>query len=99
MGYEKATTDLKTNVAAMGKAVKALESGMEGSFLQTAEAATLKKLIIAKEDMNDGDRQEIVSFLSDREEYAPASGEIVGILKTMGDEMSKDLAAQEAAEK
>jgi len=97
--YEKATVDLKTNVAAMAKAVKALQSGMEGSFLQTAAAATLKKIILAKDDMNDGDRQEIVSFLSDREEYAPASGEIVGILKTMGDEMAKDLASKVEAEK
>jgi len=96
--FKAATTDLKTNVAAMAKAVKALSAGMEGSFLQTADAQILKKLILAKQDMNDGDRQEVVSFLSDREEYAPASGEIVGILKTMGDEMAKDLASKVEAE-
>jgi len=30
--------------------------------------------------------------LTDNDEYAPASGEIIGILKTMGDEMNVDLA-------
>merc|ERR1719160_1276772 len=42
------------------------------------------------------DRETLVSFLSggqgDAEGYAPASGEIVGILKQLGDEMAKDLA-------
>merc|ERR1719181_2272045 len=40
-----------------------------------------------------------MAFLSGSTEYAPASGEIVGILKTMDDEMSKDLADAEAKEK
>jgi septal ring factor EnvC (AmiA/AmiB activator) len=44
--------------------------------------------------MNDGDRGELVAFLttSADSDYAPASGEIVGILKTMADEMSADIA-------
>merc|ERR1719160_1460755 len=48
------------------------------------------------------DRETLVSFLSggqgDAEGYAPASGEIVGILKQLGDEMAKDLAEAVAAE-
>merc|ERR1719310_2268403 len=49
------------------------------------------------------DRKELVAFLqgTQDEEYAPASGEIVGILKQLKDEMDKDLkgiiAAEEAA--
>jgi len=43
--------------------------------------------------------QELVSFLSGGESYAPASGEITGILKTMHDEMTKDHADETAAEK
>merc|ERR1719324_1477644 len=42
--------------------------------------------------------QELVSFLSGSEGYAPASGEIVGILKTMSDEMTADIAEEKAAE-
>merc|ERR1712032_1121020 len=72
--------------------------GGMGSFLQTSAAATLKKLA-SKLDMQDADRQDMMAFLSGSSEYAPASGEIVGILKTMDDEMSKDLADAQAKEK
>merc|ERR1719265_1541737 len=63
-----------------------------GNFLQTAASSVLKKIVMAKEDMQDIDRQDILAFLSDSSDYAPQSGEIVGILKTMGDEMNADLA-------
>merc|ERR1719446_888561 len=45
-------------------------------------------------------QQDVVSFLSGAqgEDYAPASGEIVGILKTMHDEMTADFAEAKAAE-
>merc|ERR1719443_2571665 len=69
-----------------------------GSFLQTSAAATLKKLV-GKLDLQDADRQDMMAFLSGSSEYAPASGEITGILKTMNDEMSKDLADAQATEK
>merc|ERR1719274_294688 len=42
--------------------------------------------------MNSADRDLLASFLSEGDNYAPKSGEIVGILKTMHDEMSKDFA-------
>ena len=71
----------------MNKAVEAIEKG-----LQTHTAQNLKKMVLNKENMNDGDRGEFVAFLTDSDEYAPAGGEIVGILKTMGDEMSADIA-------
>jgi len=47
----------------------------------------------------DADRQDILSFLSGSSSYAPASGEITGILKTMLDEMNVDLADAQATEK
>merc|ERR1740124_513124 len=40
-----------------------------------------------------------MAFLAGSSEYAPASGEIVGILKTMHDEMSKDLEDAQGTEK
>merc|ERR1719169_351861 len=40
--------------------------------------------------MAPADREVLASFLSNGENYAPKSGEIVGILKTMQDEMQKD---------
>merc|ERR1719335_308725 len=50
--------------------------------------------------MLDLDRQMLVSFLSGTEHdgYIPKSGEILGILKQLKDEMEKDLAEMTAAE-
>jgi len=95
--FDTFSSETKTNLAALAKATTAIEKGM-GSFLQTGAAATLKKLV-SKLDMQDADRQDMMAFLSGSTDYAPASGEIVGILKTMDDEMSKDLADAEAKEK
>jgi len=86
--FDKENADLKANLAAIAKAVAALEKGSYG-FLQTSTASTLKKLV-GKLDMQDADRQDMMAFLSGSTEYAPASGEIIGILKQMGDEMAAD---------
>jgi len=95
--FDSFESETKTNLAALGKATTAIEKGM-GSFLQTSAAATLKKLV-SKLEMQDADRQDMMAFLSGSTEYAPASGEIVGIMKTMEDEMNKDLADAQASEK
>merc|ERR1719412_1403865 len=73
---------------------------MAGGFLQTGAAQILKKLALARQEMADGDRQELLSFLSGKQGsgYVPQSGEITGILKQIGDEMAKSLAAATAAE-
>merc|ERR1719230_233203 len=91
--YASYKADADANIAAIAKAVAALEKGASGSFLQTSAAKVVRQLAI-KLDMFDDDRQTILSFLSgtDSSEYAPQSGQITGILKTMGDEMSAGLA-------
>merc|ERR1719453_1841451 len=71
---------------------------MAGGFLQTEGAAVLKKIAMDSQAMPDSDRQEVLSFLSGPSDYAPASGEITGILKTMQDEMSKALGDATAEE-
>jgi septal ring factor EnvC (AmiA/AmiB activator) len=89
----------ESNLDALTKALAAIEKGMAGEFLQTGAAQILRKLSVAS-SMVDMDRQELVAFLSGSQEegYAPASAEIVGILKQMKDEMEKDLAELKAAE-
>jgi hypothetical protein len=87
--YTKTSSDLKTNIGAMDKAIPAIEKGM-GGFLQTSTASVLRQLSINL-DMSSVDREMLTGFLSGKNGYAPASGEIVGILKTMHDEMSADL--------
>jgi len=83
----------KANIDSLTKALAAIEKGMAGSFLQTNAAGVLRKLVESRMDMVEIDRKELVAFLStsQSDEYAPASGEIVGILKQLGDEMNKDL--------
>merc|ERR1719390_487234 len=65
---------------------------MGSAFLQTSTANVLLKIAEKKQE------QDLVSFLSGAEGYAPASGEIVGILKQMQDEMEADFADAKAAE-
>jgi len=97
VAFDIVESETKANLAAVAKATTALEKGM-GGFLQTITAATLKKLV-AKVDLQDADRQDMMAFLAGSSDYAPASGEIVGILKTMHDEMSKDLEDAQGTEK
>merc|ERR1719346_646521 len=66
---------------------------MAGGFLQTRAAQVLRRLA-DKQDMLDGDRQELLAFLSGSHSagYAPGSGEVSGLLKELGGSMSKSLA-------
>merc|ERR1719412_2673025 len=96
--FAKFSEDSKTNLAALAKAIPAIEAGMAGAFLQTTEASSLKQFTMEKADIPDEMRQEVLSFLSGKGEYAPQSGQIVGILKQMSDEMAKALEDAETAE-
>jgi len=55
---------------------------------------------MSSEKVSDSERSTLLSFLSsgDRQGYAPKSGEIIGILKQLKDEMSEDLSAAQKAE-
>jgi len=89
----------QSNLDALTKALAAIEKGMAGGFLQTSAAQVLRKLSVSA-TMVDMDRNTLVSFLSGSQDegYAPASAEIVGILKQLKDEMEKDIAEEAAAE-
>lgn len=94
---EKADDD--KDIAAVGKAISAISNGMAGSFLQTTGAQRLKQILLSKHgDLMDDERQDVLAFLSGTQEYAPQSGQIVGILKQMEDEMKKGAAEAAAAE-
>jgi len=96
--YATESSELKTNIAALTKAVAALEKGMAGAFLQTNTAGVLRTLVAKNKDLDDDERQTLTAFLQGDASYAPSSGEITGILKTMGDEMSKSLSEATAEE-
>jgi septal ring factor EnvC (AmiA/AmiB activator) len=88
--FAKVKSDADANIGALGKAIPAIEKGMSSAFLQTTAASVLRQISI-NADMVPADRESLASFLSEGSNYAPKSGEIVGILKTMHDEMTKDL--------
>jgi len=101
--FKKAQEDLLTNIAAMKKAIAALEKGMAGSFLQTSAASLLRQMTMSFNNIRDSDRDMLSAFLAGGQGedvgYAPQSGEIVGILKQMLDTMISQLKDVEGDEK
>merc|ERR1719458_767543 len=89
----KAESD--ATISAIVKAVAALEKGMGAGFLQTQSAQVLRDFMRHNSEIAEIDRQTVTAFLSATQEtsYAPKSGQIVGILKEMGDTMAADLAS------
>merc|ERR1719198_2152395 len=91
----------------MTAAVEALEKGMGESFLQSAGKKTvLIQAVQRTQAVDDYQKDELLGFLQGTNPfgaYSGQSGEIVGMLKAMKDEMAGDLkstvAAEEAAAK
>jgi len=89
--FKVTSTELKTDIAAITKAMNAIESGMAGGFLQTETAQLVKKIATSSANLANADRDDLMAFFAQDSQYAPQSGEITGILKTMSDEMTGDL--------
>jgi chromosome segregation ATPase len=85
--------EAEANIAAVAKSVKAILAG-GGSFLQTSDAQKLNNIVSSSQAMSGDSRQEVLAFLDQSEESDESgvgSGQIVGILRQLGDEMTKDL--------
>jgi len=97
--YAATKADMETNLKAMAGAIPALEKGMGGaSFVQMPEAGVIKKLADASPSLDPMDKKTLMSFLEQSGDYAPQSGQIVGILKAMEDDMKADLETTNADE-
>lgn len=85
--------DSETNIAALGSAIPAIEQGMSGaSFMQMPGASHLRQLIDSYPNLEAMDRRDVMAFLDQSGgDYAPSSGQIVGILKQMKDEFEANL--------
>merc|ERR1719498_57061 len=95
--------DTKTNLAALGKAIPAIEKGMGGASLmqlsgQGKKMEHLRRFVEVTKLLSNDERSGVLAFLdggSDDQQsdgsQSGASGEILGILKNMKDEMEKDL--------
>jgi len=93
--FASLSSELKTNIGALTKAIDAIKHGMGGAFLQTEAASTLKNLVENDQKMLDVDREDLTAFLSDGTQNA---GAIVGILSQMQDTMNANLADATASE-
>jgi len=88
--YSAEKADSETNIAAMAKAIPALEKGMGGAaLLQMPSGDRLKKLVQSYPNMESSDRTQALAFLEDSS--TGASDQIVGILKAMKDDMEAEL--------
>merc|ERR1719171_2819892 len=85
--------DSETNIKAMAGAIPALEKGMGGASLMQMEGGSrLRKIAESFPFQDDMDRKSVMSFLDQSGDYVPQSGQIVGILKQMKEEMEGSLA-------
>jgi chromosome segregation ATPase len=93
--FDEATKDVRKTLEDIDRAIAALEKGMGKSFLQTGAAAYLKNVIENNASTIDTldiqDQQTLMAFLQSGKDYAPAGGEIVGILKMMKDNFDESL--------
>merc|ERR1712224_662021 len=90
--YAAEKADSETNIAAMAKAIPALETGMGGAaLLQMPDGDRLKKIVESYPNVDSNDRRSAMAFLEQSGDYAPQSGQIVGILKGMKDDMEAEL--------
>jgi len=101
--------DSKSNLAALGKAIPAIEKGMGGASLmqlpgQQKKMEHLRRFVEVTKILSNDERSGVLAFLDQSSDESDgsqsgASGEILGILKNMKDEMEKDLADLQAEEK
>jgi len=88
--FAASSTDMETNIAAMGGAIGALEKGL--GFLQMSSAAKTRVIAVVSGSMNTDnyEKQQIIALLQGKS-GATGSGEILGMLKAMKEEMAGDL--------
>jgi hypothetical protein len=97
--YDAEHASKKGTFEALGKAIPAIEGGLSGASLVQAPGlnlATLRKAVTtANQVLTSGNKKTILGFLEGR---TPGSSEILGMLKSMKDEMSRTLASMEKSE-
>jgi len=96
--YEQTKSDTEFSIASLSKAIPAIEKGAGGAAVlmqSPEEASRLKKVIEFSPSVSTFDKEEVISFLNSgngnaNSDEAPASGQVLGILKQMLDDMTRD---------
>jgi len=99
--YEATAADSAANIKALSGALPAIEKGMGGAaLLQTEGGNRVMKIVQNSADVDSYDRDNVIAFLQGKSEgdYAPQSGQIVGIMKQMLESMQKASAEADADE-
>jgi len=98
--FTKESDDAKTNIAALSKAIAAIDKGTSTSFLQKSPVVPVLQQLTVNMDMSSADRDMLTSFLSHGGKSSAPVGTLVifGILKQMKESMEKELADATAAE-
>jgi len=96
------SSELSANIASAKAAIDALSKGLGASFLQSKYANTLRNMVLAQGAKLDRyDRETLTDFLSvnaNARATVSGTGEIIGILKQLLEDMEKELAAITKAE-
>merc|ERR1719473_1826954 len=96
--------DTKTNLDGLSKAIPAIEKGMAGASLMQLPGAhkkmeRLRRFVEVTKYIDNDARSEVLAFMESgegSEQTSQGAGEILGILKSMQDEMAKDLKEMQA---
>lgn len=95
--FADSVADLKGSIGQLSSAIPALEKGAGASALMQAEGSNhLKSIVEASPAITDFDRKQVLAFLTsssstDEDSNTPQSGQVLGILKQMKDDMEKNL--------
>merc|ERR1719265_1045216 len=98
--------DTKMNLDGLSKAIPAIEKGMGGAALMQLPGAEkkmdrLRRFVEVTKYIDNDAPSEVLAFMeagegSEQSEKTQGAGEILGILKSMKDEMEKDLKDMQA---
>merc|ERR1719316_333871 len=89
--FEAAAADMSTNIAAMKGAIAALEKGLGLMQMGTSQKDAVQRVVAMTSTLDDFQRQDVMDLLQGKESTG-SSGEIMGMLKPMLEEMEGDLA-------
>jgi chromosome segregation ATPase len=92
--FDAESTEDKANIAACTKAIAAISKGLGESFLQSDSAKFLRNYVLNTENMDRYTRRMLTDFLSTSQTEGAetmGSGEILGVLKQLLDEMKEEL--------